>query len=143
MVASKGLSNCSTSHLEHWCLSAVIDVDKLIDVLNLAADREVVGSWLLIRFPVVIKDTSIIRVRITRNFHDVTHDGRASVTLLTIGPCRICQVLFASLLESCNLWHVAVIENVESFRDDMHMGTLSNRCGVGIPAKRCLKVKVC
>ena len=92
-------------------------------------NREVVSHWVLNGIPIDTENAIVIRENIARDVIDITDDVTAEVSRgLEIDS----ETLLASLDQSCDLWHVCVVQDVKSLRHDPGMSALGERSRVRV-----------
>ena len=92
-------------------------------------DREVVGHRVLNGIPINAENAIVIREHIARDVIDITDDVTAEVSRsLKVDS----ETLLASLDQSCDLWHVCVVQDVKSLRHDPGMSALGERSRVRV-----------
>jgi len=112
LITREGYSNCWTAHLKNWHFGTVWNMNHIIDSINLTTYGEIVDSRLLNRIPIIPENTSIVRVSITWYTFDIGHHWGTNITFLVVSEFFFGENFPATLLKSCNLWHVAIIKNV-------------------------------
>ena len=91
VVASKGSTNITRFHCKNRDLSALVNMDGLIDVFYFCRDGEVISDYLLDRVPVITKDARVVGKDTSGDLGNVIHDAGASLF-------RLCNVLGNHLL---------------------------------------------
>ncbi len=114
-------------------------MNEFKNFIDLTTDCKVVRNSVFDWVPIVAKYAIIVGENISRDRSYVSHDVGTGVS--HFGEVSSHLDLLASALHRSNLRHVAGVYYIQGIRYKMHMSSLSERCGIRIAHKSCLKVE--